>query len=462
MHRSISRFSIIAALFCSTSAFAQNGPWVVSELQGQVVKINSAGAEAAERGMRVAPGETVRTGGSGNAVLVRGREFVTVRRNTQIRIPAETGERSVIQIVQDWGSALFNIGKQPNPHFGVKTEYLAAVVKGTTFTVTVAPDGASMQVLEGAVEVSTDDGGARDLVLPGAVAMVAAGDRFRLVVEGTQRKVIDSPARPNSTAPSAPSATNQPEGAKTGSASPATASTAAPSSEPLAPQSSALGGSGNEASVTPARFITSTLGHDGADLSKLSRGLIEGNTRGFTSQVVAEAAVLAGRGRGAQVRSGQDGNVTSGSGSGGTSEPTTSSGPAGPSTQTSEQEPSKVTAQTEDLSQLERATEIKSPVTELEGPIALIDSDPKIEPVIVFEPLPNVEDVEDEGTDPASAAKEAEEAAKDAAKDAKDAAKDAAKEAEDAAKEAEKAAKDAAKDAEDAAKEAEGAVREVI
>jgi hypothetical protein len=122
----------------------------------------------------------VTTGADGNAVLVRGREFVTVRRNSQIRIPAGGEERSIIQIVQDWGSALFDIGKQPDPHFGVKTEYLAAVVKGTMFTVTVARDGASMQVLEGAVEVSTDDGGARDLVRHG-VGRPAWGGGFECI-----------------------------------------------------------------------------------------------------------------------------------------------------------------------------------------------------------------------------------------------------------------------------------------
>jgi ferric-dicitrate binding protein FerR (iron transport regulator) len=39
-------------------------------------------------------------------------------------------------------------------------------VKGTTFSVTVSPTGASVQVIEGAVEVATNDGGARQLVEP--------------------------------------------------------------------------------------------------------------------------------------------------------------------------------------------------------------------------------------------------------------------------------------------------------
>ena len=271
MHRSIMKLSTLAALFCSTSALAQSGPWVVSEAQGQVAVRSGAASVAARRGVQVPAGSVVTTGADGNAVLVRGREFVTVRRNSQIRIPAGGEERSIIQIVQDWGSALFDIGKQPNPHFGVKTEYLAAVVKGTTFTVTVARDGASMQVLEGAVEVSTDDGGARDLVRPGAVAMVAAGDRFRLVVEGAERRVIDSPAR---------------------SGSPATIPGATPSSPGAAVPSASNG----LAVAAPAQMITASFGSESVDLSELSGGLIDGETVDFAAGLVADAAALAGRG----------------------------------------------------------------------------------------------------------------------------------------------------------------------
>ena len=271
MSRPIVKLSTLAALFCSTSALAQSGPWVVSEAQGQVAVRSGTASVTARRGVQVPAGSIVTTGADGNAVLVRGREFVTVRRNSQIRIPAGGEERSIIQIVQDWGSALFDIGKQPNPHFGVKTEYLAAVVKGTTFTVTVARDGASMQVLEGAVEVSTDDGGARDLVRPGAVAMVAAGDRFRLVVEGSERRVIDSPVRPASQA-------------------------ALPGAVPASPGAAVSSASNGLAVAAPAQMITASFGSESVDLSELSGGLIDGETVDFAAGLVADAAALAGRG----------------------------------------------------------------------------------------------------------------------------------------------------------------------
>ncbi len=198
--RNLSRLllPLLLLLFSGAPALAQTAGWTISEAKGSVLVIDSRGERAASVGLAITPGATVRTKAQSSAVLVRGREFVTLRQNAQIRIPQVTSEKSIIQIIQDYGSALFKIGKKADPHFGVETPYLAAVVKGTTFIIAVGEDGATLQVTEGAVEASTPDGGARELILPGAVAMVAAGDTMRLVIEGEGRKVIDSPARPAS------------------------------------------------------------------------------------------------------------------------------------------------------------------------------------------------------------------------------------------------------------------------
>ena len=201
---------LILLLFSGTPALAQNGAWTISETKGTVTVIDTRGQRPATAGLQLAAGATVRTQAKSSAVLVRGREFVTLRQNAQIRIPEAARSRSIMQIIQDYGSAMFNIGKQADPHFGVETPYLAAVVKGTTFIITVGSDGATLQVTEGAVEAATRDGGARELVLPGAVAMVAAGDPMRLVIEGETRKVIDSPARPAGGAASAAPAAARP------------------------------------------------------------------------------------------------------------------------------------------------------------------------------------------------------------------------------------------------------------
>ena len=129
---------ILLLLLSGTPALAQSGPWTVSEAKGTVTVIDAQGQRPARVGTQLAPGAMVRTAARASAVLVRGNEFVTMRQNAQLRIAPAQRERGIVQILQDYGSALFNIGKQPNPHFGVETPYLAAVVKGTTFVITVS------------------------------------------------------------------------------------------------------------------------------------------------------------------------------------------------------------------------------------------------------------------------------------------------------------------------------------
>ena len=173
MRSLIALLAPIFMLLSGSPAFAQEGPWRISEASGTVTIVGDDGNRAAREGATVQAGEHVRTAARSSAVLVRGREFVTVRQNSSLQIPAPQRERSVFQIIQDYGSALFNIGRQPDPHFGVETPYMAAVVKGTVFTITVSEEGSTLQVTEGAVETSTLDGGASELILPGVVAMIS-------------------------------------------------------------------------------------------------------------------------------------------------------------------------------------------------------------------------------------------------------------------------------------------------
>lgn len=125
-------------------------------------------------------GATVRTGPSGRAVLLRGRETIVMSPSSAITLPAGA-TRDFTKVRQQSGTLLFKIGKKPEAHFEVDTPYLAAVVKGTTFTVKVASAGASVHVLEGAVEVATADRKSSFLTRAGQISSVfakAAGDIF--------------------------------------------------------------------------------------------------------------------------------------------------------------------------------------------------------------------------------------------------------------------------------------------
>ncbi|RZJ96316.1 MAG: hypothetical protein EOO76_19560, partial [Novosphingobium sp.] len=119
----------------------------------------------------------------------------TVSPGSRVRVPAIAERRGLFQVIQEWGNAIFQIEKQGAPHFGVQTPYLAAVVKGTTFSITVTGEGTSLQVVEGAVETSTLDGGASEIIRPGMVASVGSSDLFRMTVQGQETRQIDSPQR---------------------------------------------------------------------------------------------------------------------------------------------------------------------------------------------------------------------------------------------------------------------------
>lgn len=262
---------ILLLLLGGAPALAQASGWSVSEAKGVVVVIDAQGQRPAKAGTALAAGATIRTEARSSAVLVRGREFVTMRQNAQLRIPApaqaQARSRGIIQIIQDYGSALFNIGKKENPHFGVETPYMAAVVKGTTFVITVSGEGASLQVTEGAVEAATNDGGVRELIRPGAVAMIAAGDPLRMVVEGEGRRVLDSPARPAGGGPAA--------------ATPAPASGSGSAGTPATPEPAVSSGRGQ---ARIERAIVSTPG----DIGAYSRGFASGEVAVMAAAVVAD------------------------------------------------------------------------------------------------------------------------------------------------------------------------------
>lgn len=185
----------VAALMSSTSAFANPLSWSISESSGAVSIMRPGITLAGVRGKALAAGDVIATGKTGRAVLVRGGEYLMVSTNSRITI-AQPKVGSMTQIVQSFGNAVFKINKKATPHFAVQTPYLAAVVKGTTFSVTVTETGASVQVTEGRVEVQTPDGGATHMVTPGEIGLVRAGMPGRLVIQGDNPVTIDSPNAP--------------------------------------------------------------------------------------------------------------------------------------------------------------------------------------------------------------------------------------------------------------------------
>jgi FecR protein len=272
----------VLALLSTTPAWAATPGWSVSERSGSVSVLHNGIGHIAIKDSFISTGDIIATGVNGRAVLVRGEEFLVIAPNSRLRIadPEQTG--GLVQIMQDAGNVIFRIKRMTMQHFAVKTPYLAAVVKGTTFSVSVGPEGASVQVIEGAVEVATADGGAHDLLRPGMVAAVSARDMGRLKMDGDSPHDIVSPNAP------APAPETQ------DSVMPASADIDAPVMEPAQSVAELTGGlvEGN-AAATLMMASVDTVRVARAEIARQGAGEVLFDSPVATPPVDATAAIIA-------------------------------------------------------------------------------------------------------------------------------------------------------------------------
>ena len=162
-------FAVTFALAIASNAFAaDDGTWSVKKSSGEVW-VGSDGVQQAsvKTDEVLKPGDTIRTGRNGRVLLIRGEESILIAPNSVIGLPAEKKEGLSTTITQQAGSILLEVEKKNVKHFEVETPYLAAVVKGTQFRVTVSASGATVDVVRGQVEVSDLRSGQIAQVMPG-------------------------------------------------------------------------------------------------------------------------------------------------------------------------------------------------------------------------------------------------------------------------------------------------------
>ena len=168
-----------------TPVLAQDNIWQVSKVSGEAW-ITGSGVQQASLGpaATLKPGDTIRTGRNGRVLLVRGAESMLISANAQVTVPTTTGSgRSTV--LQQAGSILLDVEKRNVQHFEVETPFLAAVVKGTQFRVTVRSGSAKVDVRRGQVQVSDFRSGQFVLVQPGQAASVAGNGAAGLRLSGT-------------------------------------------------------------------------------------------------------------------------------------------------------------------------------------------------------------------------------------------------------------------------------------
>lgn len=188
LRRALMIVVIVAATFgwdAQTQAQAGNSdPWTVAEVEGAAMVAHDGGAwQALRKGDVLKPGSKVKTGKEGRVLLKRPGDSLAVSSNSKFGIPGGGEARPFGRIVQSLGTLLFKVKTRPQDPFRVKTPYLAAVIKGTTFTVSVNSSTTALHVTKGAVQVNSILTGQSVLVRPGETAIINPrnGGSMRLV-----------------------------------------------------------------------------------------------------------------------------------------------------------------------------------------------------------------------------------------------------------------------------------------
>ncbi|XAZ25935.1 FecR domain-containing protein (plasmid) [Sinorhizobium sp. B11] len=169
---------LILVFFVPVAAIAADEDWRVAKTSGQVrYTLDRATWVDLHAGDAVPNAAWILTGPRGRAQLVRGVESIGFQPGTMASITTTSGFFSrKTQIVQQVGALDLEIEKRSQPHTTVQTPFLAALVKGTIFHVSVGKTKASVSVDRGLVQVTSFASGQRSNVGPRQSATV---DRAR-------------------------------------------------------------------------------------------------------------------------------------------------------------------------------------------------------------------------------------------------------------------------------------------
>lgn len=192
------RIFLLAVVLMPSAVFAASEDWQVAKATSQVKVTTDRNSWKDLRTGDVVPnGAWVSTGPRGRAQLVRGVESIGLQPNTAASITTKAGgvfAYRKTEIVQQTGALDLEIEKLSQPHTTVQTPYLAAVVKGTIFHVTVGKTKASVAVDRGLVQVTSFASGQRANVGPRQSASVDRRTGMTVAGSITRPSIASVPA----------------------------------------------------------------------------------------------------------------------------------------------------------------------------------------------------------------------------------------------------------------------------
>ena len=170
---------------------AQGGSWIIKRVSGQVYLVApEVPAFRAKVGMELQKGMTIATRGGARAQVARGTEIIMVGPNTTFALSRYRSNGGMTTLLQKTGQVTVDVEKRSRPHFVVETPFLAAVVKGTRFSVRVGGKSASVSVERGLVGVDDFASGDQTDLGPGQRASTAPERKVGLTVAGPTKPTV--------------------------------------------------------------------------------------------------------------------------------------------------------------------------------------------------------------------------------------------------------------------------------
>jgi hypothetical protein len=190
--------ALVSTFFFAISPAAAKEFWVVTQLSGDARIVHGQTQPASLKvNAALVAGDLIITGPNGRATLSNEADYIVMAPRSELRLPAASQPSGFTRVIQNLGTMLFRVKHTGVPHFAVDTPMLAAVVKGTTFTIVVDNNRSVVQVTQGVVEVRANDGGMKALVEGGKTVFINRTD---------PKTIIDADSNPEKAKTTSPTA----------------------------------------------------------------------------------------------------------------------------------------------------------------------------------------------------------------------------------------------------------------
>jgi hypothetical protein len=191
MSRMLLRVWLAALCFGAMISAAVADDWVATRLRGQVLQLVDQEWLPLKRGDVVPDDRVIRTLANGRVEFQRDAEVISLAPQTQVQIVDKSGRRFTT-VKQHFGVVEIEAEVQNVQHFAVETPFLAAVVKGTRFTVRSGKNWSKVDVRRGHVAVESEVTHSTTLIAKGQSATASTTAELEVAGKGDLPPVVDA------------------------------------------------------------------------------------------------------------------------------------------------------------------------------------------------------------------------------------------------------------------------------